>query len=229
MSEVITVVAIPPVPVFLSEGKATTTSRDVAEFFGKRHDNLLRDIDRLECSEAFNRLNFEPVDYIDAKGEARRMYRLTRDGFTFLAMGFTGHRAAQFKEAFITAFNAMEAQLSGGVALPALAQAVGALVQRQAEMETKVNAILDLVDVTKRYVTLLEGNQRPGRRTKPYATVTPAVVERVMEMAGQGYSIGAICLAVDLPRGTVHRIKHGQYSANLLQKRAGMVNTPGNA
>ena len=30
---------------------------------------------------------------------------MTRDGFTFLAMGFTGPRAAVFKEAYIEAFN----------------------------------------------------------------------------------------------------------------------------
>ncbi|HHL2105229.1 TPA: Rha family transcriptional regulator [Escherichia coli] len=39
-------------------------------------------------------------------------YQITRDGFAFLAMGFTGKRAAQFKEAYINAFNQMEKQLS---------------------------------------------------------------------------------------------------------------------
>ena len=65
----------------------------VAEFFGKRHDNVLRAIERLECSEKFNALNFEVVKYIDQKGQARTMYNMTKDGFTLLAMGFTGKKA----------------------------------------------------------------------------------------------------------------------------------------
>ena len=42
VSEVTTLGAMPPVPVFLHEGHATTTSRDLAEFFGKRHDDVLK-------------------------------------------------------------------------------------------------------------------------------------------------------------------------------------------
>jgi phage regulator Rha-like protein len=39
------------------------------------------------------------------------MYRLTRDGFVFLTMGFTGAKAAQFKQWYIEEFNRMEAAL----------------------------------------------------------------------------------------------------------------------
>lgn len=88
-----------------------TDSLKIAERFGKRHKNVLQAIDRLECSAVFNRLNFQPVDYIDAKGETRRMIRMTRDGFMFLVMGFTGKPAAAVKEYFIAAFNAMEKEL----------------------------------------------------------------------------------------------------------------------
>lgn len=84
-----------------------TTSLKVAEFFGKRHDNVLRAIERLECSEKFNALNFEVVKYIDQKGQARTMYNMTKDGFIFLVMGFTGKQAAKFKEAYINEFNRM--------------------------------------------------------------------------------------------------------------------------
>ena len=45
------------------------------------------------CSEKFNALNFEVVKYIDQKGQARTMYNMTKDGFTLLAMGFTGKKA----------------------------------------------------------------------------------------------------------------------------------------
>lgn len=90
-----------------------TTSIEVADYFGKRHDNVLRVIDNLGCSEKFNTLNFEVVEYIDNKGEKRRMYRMTRDGFTLVAMGFTSKKAVLFKEAYIEAFNKMECLLYG--------------------------------------------------------------------------------------------------------------------
>jgi len=89
------------------------TTRDVAKYFGKRHDNVLRAIDNLGCSEKFNTLNYEVVDYVDNKGEKRRMYRMTRDGFMLAAMGFTGKKAVSFKEAYIEAFNEMERLLYG--------------------------------------------------------------------------------------------------------------------
>ncbi len=63
-----------------------TDSLIVAEVFGKLHKNVLQSIETLECSQGFYRLNFQPVDYIDSKGESRPYYNITRDGFLFLAM-----------------------------------------------------------------------------------------------------------------------------------------------
>lgn len=98
--------------VILDRGRSLwTTSLDVAEKFGKRHDNVLRDIQNLECSKEFARLNFEEIFYQDSYGRNQVGYEMTRDGFTFLAMGFKGKRAAQWKEAYINAFNAMERRI----------------------------------------------------------------------------------------------------------------------
>jgi Rha family phage regulatory protein len=105
--------------VQITNDQITTTSTDIAKCFGKRHDNILRKIENLDCSTEFNALNFEVVEYEDGKGEFRPMYRITRDGFVFLAMGFTGTKAAQFKEAYINAFNQMEKQLNEQKQLPA--------------------------------------------------------------------------------------------------------------
>ena len=101
--------------LFLStDGKPFTTSREVADQFGKQHYNVLRDIESLlegiEDKE-FNALNFELVKYRDGKGENRPEYRLSHDGFALLAMGFTGKEALKWKIAFLEAFNAMEAEL----------------------------------------------------------------------------------------------------------------------
>lgn len=97
--------------VQIINGVAVTSSLVIADYFGKRHDNVIRSIQTLECSPEFNALNFEAVEYSDPKGEKRPCYTITRDGFTFLAMSFTGKRAAAFKEAYIKAFNQMEAKI----------------------------------------------------------------------------------------------------------------------
>ncbi|KOO54403.1 hypothetical protein ACS33_14000 [Edwardsiella ictaluri] len=97
--------------VTIHGGRAITTSIAVAEFFGKQHKNVIQKIETLDCSPEFNGLNFQPVKYTDAKGEKRPSYEMTKDGFVFLVMGFTGKRAAAFKEAYIAEFNRMEAQI----------------------------------------------------------------------------------------------------------------------
>jgi len=69
----------------------------------------------LECSQKFHLLNFGEVfrEVPGANGAIRKMpaFEITRDGFTFLAMGFTGREAAKWKEAYIDAFNRMEWEL----------------------------------------------------------------------------------------------------------------------
>lgn len=97
--------------VQIDDGQMFTTSLIVAEAFEKNHFDVLKAIKNLECSPEFNKRNFAVVEYKDAKGEMRPAYRLTRDGFAFLAMGFTGKKAAAWKEKFLEAFNAMEAAL----------------------------------------------------------------------------------------------------------------------
>lgn len=95
----------------LTNGQPTTTSLAIAERFGKRHDNVLQSIARLECSKEFSALNFQGCAYKGDNGKLIPMYAITKDGFMFLAMGFTGKEAAAWKERFIAAFNAMERQL----------------------------------------------------------------------------------------------------------------------
>jgi len=94
--------------VFENNNEAVTSSRLVADYFGKQHKSILRAIRNLNCSKEFNEHNFAPVEYIDKKGETRQEYLMTKDGFTILAMGFTGAKAMQFKEAYINAFNKMQ-------------------------------------------------------------------------------------------------------------------------
>lgn len=98
--------------IAIVDGQAVTSSLAVADFFSKRHDDVLKKIRTLECSASFTARNFSVSDYTDCTGRKLPCYQITRDGFAFLAMGFTGKRAARFKEAYINAFNQMEKQLS---------------------------------------------------------------------------------------------------------------------
>lgn len=91
-----------------SRGNDVTTSLIVAEVFGKNHKDVLRDIEKLSCSNSFNERNFAPIEYTDSRGRVQKAYEMTKDGFSFLVMGYTGEKAGQFKEKFINEFNKRE-------------------------------------------------------------------------------------------------------------------------
>lgn len=90
------------------DGKPVTTSLLVADRFEKNHRDILRIIGNLECSDEFNQRNFALISYTDQLNRSQPMYLITRDGFTILAMGFTGKKAMEWKEKYINAFNWME-------------------------------------------------------------------------------------------------------------------------
>lgn len=93
---------------------AVTTSLRVAEVFSKQHKDVLKAVKSLDCSEEFRERNFalSKIDYQNGNIKKQLpMYYITRDGFMFLVMGFTGKTAAKWKEAYIKAFNEMEAKI----------------------------------------------------------------------------------------------------------------------
>ena len=92
--------------------KATTTSMLIAEMFGKRHDNVVRDIRELLASlPQQDLLIFEEKLLKDSYGRLQPGYEINRDGFSLLAMGFTGKKALEWKVKFLRAFNLMEQTL----------------------------------------------------------------------------------------------------------------------
>ena len=102
---------LPVEAITVNDGKPTTNSRIVAEIFGKEHKHVLRDIKALDIPEDFAASNFALGSYRDANNQERPMYDMTKDGFTFLVMGYNGAKAAGFKIAYINRFNEMEASL----------------------------------------------------------------------------------------------------------------------
>jgi len=97
--------------IFASDNTLKTNSLKVAEAFGKLHKDVLEKIKNLDCSEEFHRRNFPPIFYKDNYGREQSAYEMTKDGFMFLVMGFTGKKAAAVKEAYINAFNLMQDKL----------------------------------------------------------------------------------------------------------------------
>ena len=99
----------------VKDGQTVTTSLKVAEIFSKEHRRVMQSIRELDCSTDFRQHNFvQTLRTTKLPNNATRQdpyYLITRDGFTFLVMGFTGKTAAKYKEAYIRAFNEMEAKL----------------------------------------------------------------------------------------------------------------------
>lgn len=95
--------------VIMHNKQAVTTSLRVAEVFGKDHKHVLETISNLAAEKSAAKF-FAEATY-DNRGKQYPMYYMNRDGFTLLAMGFTGKKALQFKIKYIQAFNSMEATL----------------------------------------------------------------------------------------------------------------------
>lgn len=94
------------------QGNNITTSLIVAQVFGKEHAKVVRDIESLHCSDDFKSRQFWRHPYTHPQnGQTYYFYEMTRDGFSFLVMGYTGQKAGEFKENFITEFNKREALL----------------------------------------------------------------------------------------------------------------------
>jgi Rha family phage regulatory protein len=110
MSELKVQAAAPAALVFEKNDKPMTDSLKVAEYFGKEHKHVLRDIEEKVLPHAdkdFTETNFGLSSYKDSTGKRNKMYLLTKNGFSLLAMGFTGNKAMDFKVKYINAFDHM--------------------------------------------------------------------------------------------------------------------------
>ena len=104
--------------IVIDNNRPVVSSRKVAEVFEKEHNIVMRSIRDLVCGDDFSRCNFAQSTYMSDRGKEYPEYLMTRDGFTLLAMGFTGSKAMQWKIKYIETFNRMEAELSTSFAIP---------------------------------------------------------------------------------------------------------------
>ena len=96
--------------VYLKNEQAVCDSLQVAEKFGKRHSDVIRAIENLLANDSTQNCVqcIKPSKYKDASGKYNKKYLLNKDGFVFLAFGFTGKEVDAWKWKYIDAFNRME-------------------------------------------------------------------------------------------------------------------------
>ncbi len=156
----------------VDHGTVTTTSLPIAEHFGKRHADVIRAKKRLDAPAEFTERNFALSDFTDSTGRTLPAYRITRDDFTLLAMGFTGKEAQRWKVAYIDDFNRMEAALHQAADTQRMELAFSLAAEAAAQVHRTVfNAVMG-GDADEwqhsRYLLNLNYDSQ-GRPTLPYA------------------------------------------------------------
>lgn len=125
-----------------SKGNPVTNSLIIAEMFEKNHQHVLRDIKEMSCSDQFRQSNFGQSSYLNSQNKKQPMCIMTKDGFSFLVMGYTGAKAGEFKEAFINAFNKMDLQLRATPTIPqSFAEALMLAANQAKELESKARQL----------------------------------------------------------------------------------------
>ncbi|MGC7087636.1 Rha family transcriptional regulator [Enterococcus faecalis] len=162
--------------VIMKDKQAVTTSLQVAETFNKNHRDVLAAIDDLKEGVAENYADlFYEDSYIHPQNKQKyRQIIMNRDGFTLLAMGFTGQKALKFKLKYIEAFNQMEKEIQEPK-LPT-SQRELAMLALSANEETN-----ERVDVIEKEVADLKNNQKID--AGDYSYLSRRVHQRVAEVA----------------------------------------------
>ena len=110
--------------VRMIDGEGMASSKEIADRFGKPHRDVTKAIRVLECSDEFRERNFSQSSYISRQTKVLDCYDMTRDGFSFLCMGFNGKHAAKWKEQSIVALNALEQHARYTLGDPSLTNAI---------------------------------------------------------------------------------------------------------
>ena len=207
-----------------------TNSVLVAKVFNKEHGKVMRDIANLKCSNDFRAANFGLSSYVNEQNKEFPMYEMTKDGFTFLVMGYTGQKAAEFKEAYINAFNKMEAELKS----------------QQTKQLSAAESLLQSVQLLvahERQLAILEHNQKnmQGAISSLYDKVygmqfQTNMIEQKLNNEIDRYTVIGYCSAHNIPMtrkeaaiigGTCSRMckKRKIFVESIADPRFGKVNT----
>lgn len=187
------------IKIINQNGNLVVSSREVAENFEKRHDNVVRDIENLIENEP---LKNEELKYFipgtfNHRGNEYKEYLLTRDGFSLLVMGFTGSKALGWKLKYIEAFNKMEKVIKNNTLITEnLSPQLQLLIKmelKQAELETavtetkeEIQAIRDVIVVNPKAEWRKETNNilnAIGKKLDDYSVARHDVYESLKTRA----------------------------------------------
>lgn len=171
-----------------ADGKDITTSRIVAEIFGKNHADVLRDIRELHCSDEFRLSSFallvEMKKLPQGGASKSEYYEMTRNGFSFLVMGYKGSAAGAFKERFLAEFDKREALLKNDEYI--IGRALQLQSERIQELERQLQARAaaaspdmaqmqaQLDRISQQIAGLADAGTRPRRELPAEAQVRPS-------------------------------------------------------
>ena len=178
--------------VQIKDEQVYTTSRIVAEKFGKRHDNVVRDIeatistindaqvienkDFLKIEEIKNDY-FTESSYVDSLGRTYKEYLITEEGLALLVMGFTGVDAMRVKLKFVAEFNRMKNIINNPAQVIAETGSLDALVAFGVTNQRFTNALVkakqeqQLLEQQKNALQIQFNDQKDTLRTKVLAAI----------------------------------------------------------
>ncbi len=192
--------------VSIVNGKVVTTSLAIAEHFDKQHSHVLRDIRELELSDSFRQSNFGQSYYLNQQGKQQPMYHITRDGFIFLVMGFTGKEAARIKEAYIHAFNRMEEELRKPTVSSIETEAEPSIwLKKYVVLQEKYSELQEKYIVLQEKLLVHELKNAASEPPKPLRRrrLTQETIRQILELYQQGYSQTEIARIVGYSTATI--------------------------
>lgn len=135
--------------VIIQNRQAVTTSLQVAESFEKRHDNVLREIEGLLKIEEAQKYFQEGTYEHPQNKQQYRMFYMNRDGFTLLAMGFTGSKALDFKLKYIQAFNEMEQSIEKQLSQDPITLALESALETRKQVQGIQTAVVEVKETVQ--------------------------------------------------------------------------------
>ena len=191
-----------------------TTSLLVAETFEKEHRNVLKSIRKLmSATNVAVAQMFDETTYVNEQGKEQPMFFMNRDGFTLLAMGFSGEKALEFKVKYINAFNKMEAELKS----------------QQTKQLSAAESLLQSVQLLvahERQLAILEHNQKnmQGAISSLYDKVygmqfQTNMIEQKLNNEIDRYTVIGYCTAHNIPMTLTEASIIGGMCSRMCKKR----------